>query len=71
MKIKKQEVKPMAAYMNEKQAAERYNVAIQTLRNWRSVRKGPPYIKLERLVRYSVDETDQYFRSHMVDPEAK
>ena len=61
----------MAVYINERQAAERYNVAIQTLRNWRSVRKGPPYIKLERLVRYAVEETDRYFQSHRVDPEAK
>jgi predicted site-specific integrase-resolvase len=73
MKITKQEVKPMPAYMNEKQAAERYSIAIQTLRNWRSVGKGPPYVKLKsgmRLVRYPIDTTEKYFQSHMVDPEA-
>ena len=61
----------MATYMNEKQVAERYSIAIQTLRNWRSVGKGPSYVKLERLVRYSVDGTEKYFQSHIVDPEAK
>lgn len=61
----------MPIYMNEKQVAERFGIAIQTLRNWRSVGKGPAYVKLERLVRYSVDGTEKYFQSHMVDPEAK
>jgi hypothetical protein len=45
-------------------------VAVQTLRNWRCQRKGPPYIKIGRSVRYRVNDLLDYLENHRVDPEA-
>lgn len=39
--------------LGEKEAAAILNCGTATLRNWRSLRKGPPFVKIgERLVRY-------------------
>ena len=56
---------------NEKQVAEQYSIAVQTLRNWRSIGRGPAYIKLERIVRYPINTLEEYFKTHLIDPEAK
>jgi hypothetical protein len=38
-----------------------------TLAQWRSQRRGPPYIKLEeRLVRYRLSDLDAYLSGHSV-----
>jgi hypothetical protein len=42
--------------LTDKQAAEYLNIGLQTLRNWRGLRRGPDYVKLGRAIRYS--ETD-------------
>ena len=56
--------------VNEIQAAEILGRAIQTLRNDRHLRQGPPYIKLGRSIRYSVGDLMDYLDKHRVDPEA-
>ncbi len=43
---------------NEVTAAEKLCVAVQTLRNWRHVRKGPAYIKIGRAIRYRVEDLE-------------
>jgi hypothetical protein len=58
-------------FLNEKAVSAKYSIHIQTLRNWRCVGRGPSYIKLDRLVRYSLADLDTYFQSHRVDPEGK
>jgi predicted site-specific integrase-resolvase len=58
----------MGKVMNEHEAAKLMGVQVQTLRNWRSLRKGPPYLKLGSSVRYSEDDVVAYLRSRRVDP---
>jgi hypothetical protein len=53
----------------EKEAAKTMGVAVQTLRNWRHLRKGPAYIKLGRIVRYRVEDLLDFIDKHRIDPE--
>jgi len=50
----------MERALNEREAAKILGVAIQTLRNWRCRRKGPPYIKMGRAVRYQLIDLLEY-----------
>ena len=59
----------MQQIVNETRVAEIMDVAVQTLRNWRFQRKGPPYIKFGRSVRYSLSDVKQYISKHHIDPE--
>lgn len=58
-----------AEAVTEKDVSARYQIGIQTLRNWRCSGEGPAYFKLKRLVRYSVRDLENYFQSHRIDPE--
>ena len=60
--------------LNESQAAEILGLSVQTLRNWRHLRKGPAYRKLSpgprgRVV-YFPDELQDYLDRCRIDPEA-
>ena len=55
-------------YLNEKDVSARYSIHVQTLRNWRCIGRGPAYVKLDRLVRYPMDQLEKYFQSHLVNP---
>jgi predicted DNA-binding transcriptional regulator AlpA len=51
------------------EAAEFLSLSIETLAQWRSQRRGPPYIKLEsRLVRYRASELEEYLSERVVSP---
>ena len=41
-------------WIDEKEVSKVTGIAVQTLRNWRFQRTGPPYCKLGRMVRYGV-----------------
>jgi len=56
--------------VNETAAAEILNRAVQTLRNDRHLRQGPPYVKMGRSVRYRVGDLLEYLERHRIDPEA-
>ena len=56
--------------VNEVQASEILCRAIQTLRNDRHLRQGPPYIKLGRSIRYRMSDLMDYLEKHRIDPEA-
>lgn len=51
-------------------AAEMLGKAVQSLRNERFLRKGCPYIKLGRSVRYLQSDIQAYISKNRVDPEA-
>jgi predicted DNA-binding transcriptional regulator AlpA len=55
--------------LNETETAKMMGFAVQTLRNWRSQRKGPPYIKLKYSVRYNQKEVMEYMKRHTIHPE--
>jgi excisionase family DNA binding protein len=53
--------------LTPKEAAEFLGVPSGTLAQWRSERRGPPYIKLEdRLVRYRRSDLEEYLAAHAV-----
>jgi hypothetical protein len=56
--------------VNEIEASKILGRAVQTLRNARHLRQGPPYIKLGRSIRYSVGDLMDYLDKHRIDPEA-
>jgi hypothetical protein len=55
--------------VNDRKAADIMNTKVQTLRNWRHLRKGPPYVKMGRSVRYFVEDLLDYMKAHRIDPE--
>ena len=55
--------------VNEKVLAKEMDLSVQTLRNWRHKRKGPPYIKIGRAVRYNSEDIKKYLRKHRINPE--
>jgi len=55
--------------VNEKRAAQFLGVAVQTLRNWRHLRRGPAYVKMGRSVRYQVEDLKAYLLNKRIDPE--
>lgn len=42
-------------YLTAKEVSERLKVSAQTLANWRTARRGPPWTKCEAAVRYPED----------------
>ncbi len=47
--------------VDEREAAAILGIAVATLRNWRALRKGPPYRKIgSRVVRYHVADLAAY-----------
>ena len=49
--------------LNEQEAAVLLNTAVRTLRNWRALRKGPPYRKIgQRAVRYHRADLEVFAR---------
>jgi predicted site-specific integrase-resolvase len=56
--------------VDERQASKLLGVAVQTLRNWRHLRRGPAYVKMGRSVRYEVKDLETYLHKKKVDPES-
>ena len=52
-----------------KEAAEHLGIPEATLAQWRSQRRGPPYVKLERLVRYRSSDLEAYIGKQLVETE--
>ena len=55
-------------YINEREVSRITGLAVQTLRNYRQLGKGPPYSKIGRSVRYSVEDIRQFMESNRIDP---
>ena len=53
---------------NEKQAAEILGCTVSALRKWRQLEKGPAYIKVSRLVRYSEADLAAFLDANRVQP---
>lgn len=47
-------------HLNQRQLAERWNVAEATLERWRSAGIGPVYLKLRGRVLYRVEDIEEY-----------
>ncbi len=56
--------------LTPRQAAEYLGMPESTLAQWRSQRRGPPYIKLElRLVRYRASDLESWLNQRIVETE--
>ncbi|WP_309568131.1 helix-turn-helix domain-containing protein [Psychromarinibacter sediminicola] len=55
-------------YLTAEEVAERYRqeISVGTLRNWRAMRVGPPYVKVGKAVLYPVQELDEWDRTNLV-----
>ena len=56
-------------YINEKQVSALTGISVATLQNHRFYRVGLPYIKLDRSVRYSLEEVHRYMQAHAINPD--
>lgn len=57
-------------YLNEKEVSEFTGLALSTLRNHRFERKGIPYSKLGKSVRYSLQDVLDYCESRRIETAA-
>ena len=58
-----------AQYLTEAQVSELTSIALSTLRNHRFERRGIPYVKLSRSVRYKLQDVIDYMESHRIQTE--
>jgi predicted DNA-binding transcriptional regulator AlpA len=58
-------------FLTEKEVSEMTGIALSTLRNHRSLGVGLPYCKFGRIVRYSLDETLNFFKAHTVQTQTE
>ncbi len=59
---------PIDRMITERQAAVILGVSKDTLKKWRSRRRGPRYYKYhDGAIRYSLADLDQYLTDHMVE----
>ena len=55
-------------FLTVKEVAERYRgeVSVGTLRNWRSMKIGPAFVKIGKAVLYPVDALDAWDQKNLV-----
>ena len=58
---------PETRYVNENQVSKITGRAVQSLRNDRFLKKGIPYIKVGRSVRYDLRDVIDFMESHRID----
>ncbi len=54
--------------LSERQVAERLNVAEVTLQQWRCQGKGPPFVRLGRMIRYRASDLEVFLISQEIVP---
>lgn len=62
-------MKVSTKYINEREVSEITGLALPTLRNYRHRRKGIPYVKVGRAVRYSRDDVVRFMESKKIKTE--
>lgn len=53
-----------ARLLDVEQAARYLAVSPGTMRKWREAGKGPEYLRMDSMIRYSIDDLDAYVASH-------
>jgi len=56
-------------YINEREASRISGLSLPTLRNYRHLRKGPPYSKVGRAVRYNETDVVKFMESKKIQTE--
>lgn len=60
--------KRIPGHTPEFETAEELNVSVRTLRKWRQLRIGPPYIQVGRQVHYPDEQRSAWLRSCVIEP---
>jgi hypothetical protein len=58
----------ITGYTGEPETAEELNVSIRTLRKWRQLRIGPPYVEVGRQIYYGDDARAAWLKSREIQP---
>ena len=56
-------------FLTADEVSERYRgeISVGTLRNWRAMRIGPPFVKIGKAVLYPISELDAWDQKNMVN----
>jgi hypothetical protein len=54
--------------LSEQDLADRWQITVKTLRNWRSNKKGPPFIRIASRVWYSLADVYTYEQQQKQQP---
>ncbi len=57
---------PIEQLIEEKELADRLQVSVGTLRNWRSAKKGPRFHRIGQRIRYSPSDVKAWLSSRQV-----
>ena len=57
----------LVKYLTEKKTSIRTSIPVQTLRNKRHEKKGIPFIKFGKSVRYAVEDIEYFMEYHTVE----
>lgn len=62
------EIVSVPAYLTLEEVVERYRnqVSEGTLRNWRSKRIGPSFVKISKAILYPIEELERWDRSNLI-----
>ncbi|MFZ7127805.1 MAG: helix-turn-helix transcriptional regulator [Desulfobacterales bacterium] len=61
----------MVPVIDEKKAADFLGWSVQTLRNRRTKREAPAYLKLGRSVRYRLEDLEDFVNQSRIDPKGR
>jgi hypothetical protein len=59
---------PNSRWLPPKETAAYLHVSEDCLQAWRSARKGPPWSKVGKVVRYDVYDLDNFLKRHTQQP---
>jgi predicted DNA-binding transcriptional regulator AlpA len=62
------EQKTQQRLLNEREVATSCSISVLTLRKWRSVKRGPKFIKCSTLVRYRPEDIDAWIKEQESTP---
>lgn len=57
-------------YVDEREAARVLGVSRGTLSNWRTLRRGPAYVRIGRAIRYSLADIVAFAEAGRISPDA-
>jgi hypothetical protein len=57
----------MVQYMSESETAKFIGLKSQTLRNWRNLKKGPPFFKVEGSIRYEYQDVVNWMNWNRIE----
>jgi hypothetical protein len=60
--------KRIPGYTPEPETAEELNVSVRTLRKWRQLRIGPPYVTVGRQIHYGDESRAAWLKNREVQP---